>query len=87
MSNLTDVEVADFQRLAQEDGQTLTMDEARVLATRLLVFYQHLARPTPTEKAAIERRRRAEWIVELTALPGSVTAIQLLKRGSRRDKR
>jgi hypothetical protein len=87
MSNLTDVEVADFQRLAQEEGQTLTMEEARLVATRLLFLYRHLAKPTPAEKAAIERSRRGERIVELIALPGSITAILLLKRGNRRGKR
>ena len=87
MTHLTDVEVADFQRLAQADGQTLTMEEARTTAIRLLLLYQHLAKPTPLEKAAIERRRRAKWIVELVALPGSVSAILFLKRGRQRGKR
>jgi hypothetical protein len=50
MTHLTDVEVADFRRLAQADGQTLTMEEARTTAIRLLLLYQHLAKPTPLEK-------------------------------------
>jgi hypothetical protein len=87
MSKLTAEDIAEFQRIAEQEGKTLTMDEAGVMATRLLFLYDHLAKPTPGEIASIARRERAERIVEIRQVPGSDLMVSFLKRRSYRGER
>jgi hypothetical protein len=58
MPQLTNEDVAEFQRLGAMDGVTLTEDEARDTAMRLILLYRHLARPTPAEIASAKQSRR-----------------------------
>jgi hypothetical protein len=85
MTTLTNEDVAEFQRLAEADGQTLTTEEAERCATRLILLYRHLARPTPQELAAEARLLRAEAIVVLFTNSEAKRCVQTLKRGRGRQ--
>lgn len=50
--NLTERDLAEFIALSADVGVALSLDEAREAATRLLLVYQTIARPTPSELRA-----------------------------------
>lgn len=51
--NITDRDADEFRALSAGLGVELSPDEAREAATRLLLVYQTLARPTPSELRAV----------------------------------
>lgn len=76
MTTLTQEDVAEFQRICEEeDGVTITVDEAREAARRVAFIYELLLRPTPKEQRA--GRLREICITHADTIKG-------LKRGSRR---
>jgi hypothetical protein len=81
MINLTDDEIAEFQRLAAADGQILTRQEAVETATRVVLLYQRLARPTPSEL----RMLRAEALVVVLRVEAARLYAGILKRGKGRQ--
>jgi hypothetical protein len=58
---LTEADIEEFIALCEADGVKLPPYEARAVATRLVLLYRHLARPTPGELQAglAKRRERA----------------------------
>jgi hypothetical protein len=50
--NITDRDVDEFRALSAGLGVELSHDNAREAATRLLLVYQTIARPTPSELRA-----------------------------------
>jgi hypothetical protein len=61
---LSDLDIAEFIKLCEQDGVKLTLDEARAIAVRLVLLYRHLARPTPTALAAGLAKRHRQSTVE-----------------------
>ena len=49
---LTEADIDEFIAFCEADGVKLQPDEARAVATRLVLLYRHLARPTPGELSA-----------------------------------
>jgi hypothetical protein len=49
---LTEADIDEFLALCDENGDRLTREEAREAAARLLLVYERLAMPTPSELQA-----------------------------------
>lgn len=55
---LTEADIEEFMALCEADGVKLPPNEARAVATRLVLLYRHLARPTPEElRAGLAKRQ------------------------------
>lgn len=59
MTTLSNEEVAEFQRIAEEDGVIPGLNEAREAASWLLFVYERLALLTPKEVEERRQRRQA----------------------------
>jgi hypothetical protein len=56
---LSEADIQEFIEICRKDGVELTPDEARPIATRLVLLYRHLARPFPQRDANLPNPTRA----------------------------
>jgi len=71
---LTDAHIAEFVALCKADGVLLSNEEARVLATRLVLLYRHLARPTPHELTeGLAKRHRGGKVSDAPSVTETTT--------------